>query len=43
MGCLGFCVKILWDAVESVNPRTDTIEKLMLATYNWWFATPKVD
>jgi hypothetical protein len=38
-----FVLKEPWEAVEGVNPRSDTIEKLKLATYNWWFATPKVE
>jgi len=39
----GFVLKEPWESVEGVNPRTDTIEKIKLATYDWWFATPKVE
>jgi hypothetical protein len=38
-----FVHKEPWKAVEGVNPRSDTIETFKLATYNWWFATPKVE
>jgi hypothetical protein len=39
----GFVLKEPWDAVEGVNPRTNTVEKLKLATHKWWIATPKVE
>jgi hypothetical protein len=38
----GFVLKEPWELVEGVNPRTDTVEKVKLATYSWCFATPEV-
>jgi hypothetical protein len=37
-----FLLKEPCEAVEGVNPRSDTYEKMKIATYNWWFATPNV-
>ena len=30
-----------WESVEGLNPREVTVEKIKLATYSRWFATPK--